>query len=87
MPNDRMSQAYVMNVAMGDLTIQFCWEIFWRNTGGCCDDEKFLQWLEKAAPFAFEEEQKQRMKDSLELKAASYLMQLVRENELQNLRE
>jgi hypothetical protein len=79
--------AHVLNVAMGDLTNDFLWEIFLDKTHGCCDHDKFLQWLQKSAPIAFRAEQKQRMKDSPELKAASLLMHLVRQDHLKKLRE
>jgi hypothetical protein len=79
--------AHVMNVAMGDLTNQFLWEIFLDKTRGCGDAHKFLQWLQKCVPIEFREEQKQRMKDSPEMKAASFLMHLVRQDDLKKLRE
>jgi hypothetical protein len=78
---------HVVSVAMGDLTTDFLWEIFLDKTHGCCDREKFLQWLQKSVPIEFRPEQKQRMKDSPELKAASFLMHLVRQNHLKKLRE
>src|SRR5690349_2757228 len=36
--------AHVLNWKMGQLTNQFCWEIFVDKTG-CGDSVKFLQWL------------------------------------------
>jgi hypothetical protein len=77
---------HVVSVAMGDLTTDFLWEIFLDKTHGCCDREKFLQWLQKSVPIEFRPEQKQRMKDSPELKAASFLMHLVRQDHLKKLR-
>ena len=76
-----------MNVAMGDLSNQFLWEIFLDKTRGCGDGQKFLQWLQKCVPIEFRDEQKQRMKDSPEMKAASFLMHLVRQDHLKKLRE
>ncbi len=79
--------AHVLNVAMGDLTNVFLWEIFIEKTRGCGDRDKFLQWLRKSVPIAFRAEQKRRMKDSAELRAASLLMHLVRQDHLKKLRE
>jgi hypothetical protein len=79
--------AHVLNVAMGDLTIDFLWEIFLDKTHGCCDGDKFLQWIQRSMPVEFTAEQKQRMKDSRELNAASLLMHLVRQDHLKKLRE
>jgi hypothetical protein len=79
--------AHVLNVAMGDLTNEFLCEIFLDKTHGCCDRDRFLRWLEKSVPIAFRADQKQRMKDSPELKAASLLMHLVRQDHLKKLRE
>jgi hypothetical protein len=62
--------AHVLNVAMGNLTNGFLWEIFLDKTHGCCDGDKFLQWLQKTLPIEFTAEQKRRMKDSPERKAA-----------------
>jgi hypothetical protein len=78
---------HVVSVAMGDLTTDFLWEIFLDKTHGCCDREKFLQCLRKSVPIEFRPEQKQRMKESPELKAASLLMHLVRQGHLKKLRE
>jgi hypothetical protein len=79
--------AHVLNAVMGNLTNEFCWEIFLDRTNGCGDSARFLQWLMKSVPIEFREDQKQRMKDSPELKAASLLMHLVRRGHLQKLRE
>src|SRR5262245_11673820 len=59
---------YVMSVATGKLTNDFCWEIFMDRTNGCCDRDKFFQWLKSAVPLEFREDQKQRMRGSAELK-------------------
>ena len=78
---------HILNYALGSLTIPFLFEVFYAKTG-CCDAEQFTQWLKFAPmPMEFTAEQKQRMKVSKEMKAASLLMQMVRENRLKELRE
>jgi hypothetical protein len=47
-----------------------------------------MQWLlNAAAPLAFSDEQKERMKSSKEIQSASFLMHFVREGQLRHLRE
>jgi hypothetical protein len=78
---------HVLNYILGQFFISFLAETFYKKTG-CGDAEKFMQWSVKAAaPMDFTEEQKQRMKDSEEMKSASLLMQLVRDNRLKEIRE
>src|SRR5262249_3670427 len=62
-------------------------EIFLEKTQGCGDTERFLQWIQKCTPIEFREDQKWRMKNSVEMKAASFLMHLVRQDHLKKLRE
>ena len=78
--------AHVLNWTMGQLTNQFCWEIFVDKTG-CGGSVKFLQWLKTAVPLEFKDDQKQRMKENHELRMAGLLMKMVKENHLQRLRE
>jgi hypothetical protein len=78
---------HVLNMALGDLTTEFMWEQFIERTRGCGDSQKLIQWMLHSVPIEFKEPQKQRMKDSPELKAASLLMHLVRQDHLKKLRE
>lgn len=77
---------HVFNFAVGRVTTQFAFEIFYGKTG-CGDTERFLSWLANATPLEFTEEQKQRMKTDKHVQAAALLMQFVREGRLKVLRE
>ena len=78
--------AHVMNFVLSELTTNMMFEHFYEKTG-CGDHDKFLQWLTWAVPFEFTEAQKRRLKDSPDMKTASLLMESVRQNRLQKLRE
>ncbi|HEX3441191.1 MAG TPA: hypothetical protein VHT93_12665 [Pseudolabrys sp.] len=78
---------HVYNFVLGELSTQFMFEIFYHKTR-CGDHEKFMQWLvNAAAPLAFSDKQKERMKSSKEMQSASLLMHFVREGRLKHLRE
>lgn len=78
---------HVYSFTLGQITLKFAFETFYKKTG-CCDPEKLAQWFCKnGRPPGFTEEQKQRMKDNKEMKAATLLMKIVREGRLKNLRE
>lgn len=79
--------SHILGYVNGVMTQQFLFEIFLKKTG-CCDCEKFMQWLfDGPKPISFSDEQLQRMYGSVEMKSADLLLKFVRSNRLKQLRE